>query len=115
MMNEEIRIIFGDGITVKETVIPVAHLRYKGKSKTFAVWSLMGETPELIADDEPLYSVVTVDVNVYSDGNYIDLITEIKRLMKYNEWIWVEDSPEMHEEDTGFYHKTITFEKERSL
>ena len=114
-MNEEIRTIFGDGITVKETIIPVAHLRYKGKSKTFAVWSLMGETPELIADDEPLYSVVSVDINIYSDSNYLDLITEVKRLMKENEWIWVEDSSEMYEEDTGLYHICSTFEKERTL
>ena len=35
--------------------------------------------------------------------------------MKKNEWLWVEDSEEMYEEDTGLYHKTITFEKERMI
>ena len=115
MMNKEIKIIFGDEITVNGTSVPVAHLRYKGESRTFIVWSITSETPELVADDEPLYSVVSVDIHIYSDGNYLDAITEIKRLMKENEWVWVEDSSEMYEEDTGLYHKTITFEKERSL
>ena len=114
-MNEEIKTILGDGITVKETVIPVAHLRYKGKSRTFVVWAILSETPELSADDEPLYSVVSVDVHIYSDGNYTNVITEIKRLMKDNDWLWVEDSSEMYEEDTELYHRTITFEKERTL
>ena len=32
--------------------------------------------------------------------------------MKKNEWIWIEDSEEMDEKDTGLYHRTSTFEKE---
>ena len=35
--------------------------------------------------------------------------------MKNNNWLWVEDSAEMYEEDTGLYHKTMTFEKERMV
>ena len=35
--------------------------------------------------------------------------------MKNNEWLWLEDSPEMYEDDTELYHKTITFEKERMI
>lgn len=115
MMNEEIKSIFGDAITVDGALVPAAHLRYKGKSKTFVVWSILSARPVLSGDDEPLYSVTSVDIDIYSDGNYLNLITVIKRLMKENEWLWVEDSPEMYEDDTGLYHITITFEKERIL
>ena len=66
-------------------------------------------------DDEPIYSTVTVDIDVYDEGNYLSVIKAIKKLMKENEWLWVEDSPEMYEEDTGLYHKTITFMKERTI
>lgn len=114
-MNSEIKSILGEEITIKKTPIPVAHLRYKGNSSTFVVWSMLGEKPILSGDDEPLFSVASVDVDAYGKGNLIELITEIKRKMKKSDWLWVEDSPEMYEDDTGLYHRTITFEKERSL
>ena len=114
-MNEELKTIFGDAITVGGVSVPTAHLRYKGKETTFVVWQITLERPVLSADDEVLYSIVSVDVNVYSKGNYLSVITEIKRLMKNNEWLWVEDSVEMYEDDTGLYHKAISFEKERTI
>ena len=111
-MNEELKQIFGDKIIVKGASVPFAHLRYKGNERTYVVWSIIGILGEIYADDELLYSAVTVDIDVYSEGNYVDVITEIKRIMNDNEWIWVEDSAEMYEEDTELYHKTITFAKE---
>lgn len=111
-MNEELKQIFGDAIAVKEISVPCAHLRYNGNARTFVVWSIIGNSGELYADDELLYSAVTIDVNVYSEGNYIDVVAEIKKIMKTHDWIWVEDSAEMYEEDTALYHKTITFAKE---
>ena len=113
-MNEEIVTIFKD-FKVNDKSIPVAHLIYKGKSKTFITWSIINEVPSISGDDEDLYSVVGVDIHIYSDGNYLDIINEVKKLMKKNNWLWSEDSPEMYEEDTELYHKTITFEKERFI
>ena len=114
-MNEELKTIFGDAITVDGASVPTAHLKYKGKETTFVVWTITQEKPVLSADDEVLYSIVSVDVDVYSKSNYLSVITEIKRLMKNNGWVWVEDSAEMYEDDTGLYHKTIAFEKERII
>ena len=114
-MNEELKAIFGDAIKVNGKSAPVAHLRYKGKATTFVTWTITAENPALSADDEPMYSVVTVDVDVFSKGNYLVLVTEIKQLMKQHDWVWSGDSPEMYEEDTELYHKTISFEKERNL
>ena len=114
-MNKEIKSIFGNNISVDGIVIPIKHLRYKGESKKYVTWTILGEEPRLSANDEPLFSVVSVDIDVFSDGNYLNVIKEIKKKMKDNEWVWVEDSPEMYEEDTGLYHKTCTFEKERIL
>ena len=114
-MNEELKSILGDDVTVGDMSVPVAHLRYKGKKKTFVTWTITGEIPALSADNSPLYSVVTVDVDTFSEGNYLALVTEIKKLMLEHDWVWTGDSPEMYEEDTGMYHKTISFEKERNL
>ena len=114
-MNEELKAIFGGAIKVNGKSVPMAHLRYTGKETTFGTWTITGENPVLSADDEPLYSVVTADVDVFSKGNYLAMVTEIKQLMKQHDWVWVGDSPEMYEDDTELYHKTISFEKERKL
>ena len=38
---------------------------------------------------------------------------EIKNKMLANDYVWDGDSPDMYEQDTGYYHKTISFVKER--
>lgn len=115
MMNAELKTIFGDALMVGKKKIPTAHLKYKGKETTYVVWTIIGDTPGLSGDDEPIYGIATVDVDVYSKGNYLSVLKEVKRLMKINEWVWKEDSAEMYEDDTGLYHITATFEKERNL
>ena len=111
-MNEEIKLILGEHIG---TDVPVAHLRYKGNSRRFVTWTITGEEPALSANDEDLCSICSVDVDIFSEGNYLDIIREIKRKMKDNEWVWTGDSEEMYEEDTKLYHRTCSFEKERIL
>lgn len=114
-MNEELKQIFGTEITVGSSKVPVAHLRYRGASKTFVTWTITGDEPTLSGDDELLYSVVSVDIDVFSDKNYLNVVEAIKELMILNYWVWTGDSSEMYEEDTGLYHLTCSFEKERSL
>jgi hypothetical protein len=113
-MNEELKNIFKN-FKVDNKSIEIAHLRYKGKSKTYGIWTIIEEIPGLCCDDEVQYSIVTVDIDIYSDGNYLNIVKQIKRIMKENEWNWIEDSEEMYEDDTELYHKTITFEKERKI
>lgn len=95
--------------------VPVAHLKYKGKEKTYVVWTLLDETPLSASDDEIDYSEVPVDIDIFSEGNYLKLMSSIKKIMKENEWVWDGDSPEMYEEDTKLYHRTCTFKKERKI
>ena len=114
-MNEELKATLGNGITVKGEFIPIAHLRYEGKSKKYITWTLLNEEPSLSANDEPLFSICPVDIDIFSDSNYLDMVKEVKKLMKNTEWVWTGDSPEMYETDTGLYHKTCSFEKERIL
>lgn len=112
-MNEELKSIFGDAIKVGGKNVPTAHLKYKGKAETFVTWTITGDEPALSANDELMYSISTVDVDVYGKGNILSVLAEVKRKMKANEWVWTGDSPEMYEDDTGFYHRTASFEKER--
>lgn len=118
-MNQELKTILGDKITItrsgNQVDIPVAHLKYKGNSKTYITWTIIKNSPLLWGNDEDLYSEYLIDIDVYSDGNYLDIESHIKNLMKTNEFVWTEDSSEMFEEDTGLYHKTYTFAKERMI
>lgn len=95
--------------------VPVAHLKYKGNKKTYVVWTITDETPSFSSDDEITDSEVVVDIDIYSDSNYLKIMSSIKNKMKENEWIWDGDSQEFFEEDTGLYHKTCTFKKERNI
>lgn len=113
-MNNEILDIF-DNFTVDGVSIPVVWLYYKGDRKTFIVFTDLGETPELSADDECVYSTMQYDFDIYSDGNYLNILKAVKQRLKTNGWTWVEDSPKMYEEDTGLYHVTTTFEKENYI
>lgn len=98
-----------------ELDVPVAHLKYEGKKKTYVVWTLLPEIPSFSYEDEIQYSLCTVDIDIYSESNYLNIMSSIKKIMKNNGWIWKEDSEEMYEEDTGLYHRTSTFEKERKI
>ena len=113
-MNAEIKATLGESLLIGSEIIPIAHLRYQGNSRKYVTWTITGEEPALSANDEDLCSICSVDVDIFSEGNYLDIKKEIKRKMKNNDWVWVEDSEEMHEEDTGLYHQTCSFEKERT-
>lgn len=93
--------------------VPVAHLRYKGSSKTYVTWTMLEEEPSFASDDEITDSEVNVDIDIYSDSNYLKIMSSIKKIMKENDWRWSGDSPEMYEEETGLYHRTSSFQKER--
>lgn len=113
-MNNEILKIFKD-FTVDGVAIPVEWLKYKGDLKTYIVFSDISETPELCADNECVYSTKQYDFDIFSDGNYLNILKAVKQKLKTNGWTWVEDSPTMYEEDTGLYHITTTFEKENYI
>lgn len=92
--------------------IPVKWLKYKGDLKSYVVFSDLGTTPAHHTDDDCEYSTIQYDFDIYSKGNYKNILKEIKKRLKAGGFTWVEDSPQMYEEDTGLYHVTTTFEKE---
>ncbi len=100
---------------ILELDIPVSHLKYRGNSKKYVVWTIIDEEPLFSYEDDIQYSKVTVDIDIYSDSNYLSVMSSIKQIMKENEWTWEEDSTESYEEDTKLYHRTCTFSKERKI
>ena len=95
--------------------VPVAHLKYRGSSKTYVTWTMLEENPAFASDDEITDSEVNVDIDIYSDSNYLKIMSSIKNIMKENEWTWDWYSPEIYEEETGLYHRTCSFKKGRKI
>lgn len=101
--------------TVDGEEIPVKWLKYKGDLKKYVVFSSLGDKPASHADDECTYSKNQFDFDIYSDGNYLNILKAVKQKLKESGWTWVEDSPDMYEDDTGLYHKTTTWVKENYI
>lgn len=113
-MNEVIENIFKD-FKVDGKNIPVAFLRYNGKSTTYVTYQEVDADNSFSGDDELLGYVTYYDFDIYSKGNYLKVMESVKRLMKDNGWRWQPSlsSQDMFEDDTGYYHKTLNFAIER--
>lgn len=113
-MNSLIETIFND-FQVDNVSIPVAFLRYEGKSTTYITYQLEYENNSFSGDDELLGYVEYYDFDIYSKGNYLKIIESVKNLMKQNGFMYQpsRSSGDMYEDDTGYYHKTLSFAIER--
>ena len=109
-MNELITSIFANFI-VDEKEIPVCFMRYNGHETTYVTWMQWDMDNSLSGDDELLGYVGYYDFDVYSKGNYLQVIERIKELMKANNFVFQPSrcSADMYEDDTGYYHKTLCF------
>ena len=114
-MNELIQSIFNNFI-VDGVPVPVAFLRYKGKSTTYVTYMETDINNSYAGDNEILGYVSYYDFDIYSKGNYFNIVESIKNLMKENGFVWQPSrtSQDMYEVDTGYYHKTLCFAIERS-
>ena len=108
-MNEKIEEIFADFDT------PVSFLRYKKKKTTYVTYEQIYIDNSFSGDNELLGYVDYYDFNIYSKGNYINLIEEIKAKLIENGFTWQpsKSSGDMYEDDTGYFHKTLWFAIER--
>lgn len=107
-MNELITNIFKN-FKVNNILIPVEFIKYTGKKETYITWQGVGENPIFASDDEITNSEYELDIDIYTKGNYLPILKEVKKIMNENDFIWTGDSPDMYENDTDFYHKTVSF------
>lgn len=113
-MNELIETIFKN-FEVDGNAIPVSFLQYNGKSTTYVTYQLEYENNSFSGDDEMLGYVVYYDFDVYSKGNYLNIIESIKEIMKQNGFMFQpsRSSGDFFEIDTGYYHRTLNFAIEK--
>lgn len=92
--------------------IPVSFMVYKGNKTTYITFQEVDKFPKVMADDECEYSAPRFDIDIYTQGNFIDIVKEVKQRLINAGWTWVEDSVDQYEADTKYFHKTATFEIE---
>lgn len=114
-MNELIETIFDD-FKVNNVDIPVKFLRYNGNKTTYITYMQVNANDSLSADDRLINYVEYYDFDIYSKGDYTDIVEAVKQKLEENNFIWRPSwsSADMFEDDTGYYHKTLNFAIERS-
>ena len=114
-MNEIIQAAF-NGFKVNNVEIPVKYLHYLGHGEPYVTYTPTGNNNVFSADDQIQNYITYYDFDIYSKGNYYDIAEAIKAIMQANNFSYVpsQDSAEMFEPDTGYYHKTLCFAIERS-
>lgn len=98
-------------LKVNGTLVPVAYMFYEGHGEPYVVYMQYDKDNSYSTDDEIAGYVTYYDFDIYSQGNYLAIVEEIKSRLKSAGWTWQprRDSPDMYDPDTQYYHKTICF------
>lgn len=109
-MNELIETLFKD-FTVDGVSVPVSFLYYEGHGEPYITYMQTDADSSYSGDDELLGYADYYDFDIYSKGDYTNIVKSVKALLKANDFEWQPSrtSPDMYETDTGYYHKTLCF------
>lgn len=109
--NEEIE------TTLEDLGVPVAFMFYDGDAETYVTYMQLDKDGVLAGDDAILGCVEFYDFDVYSKGNYLEVISRLIDLLTAAGWTYQpsRDSPDLYERDTKYYHKTICLAKESEV
>lgn len=113
-MNSLIETLFKN-FSVDGVAIPVSFLEYQGNETTYITYQNIDTDNSFSGDDEILGYVDYYDIDIFSKGNYLKVVKEVKKIMKTGGFMWQPSrtSQDMKEVDTGMYHKTLCFAIER--
>ena len=98
-------------LTVGEKKIPVKYMHYEGHDDSYVTWMHMDSDRSLSGDDSLIGWVDYFDFDVYSKGNFNEIIGKLTETLIANGFVWSvsRSSPDYYEKDTGYYHKTLCF------
>ena len=80
--------------------------------KNYLTYYTYSTQPSLFGDDVPVASIAYGTIDVYSEGNYLKVVKEIKKKLIENNFTWNGDGIPDYEEDTKLNHYPINFIKE---
>lgn len=94
--------------TLSPIGLPVSLRVYNGSQSTYITYFEVVGVPALHADDELTNKQVTIQVDVWSKGNFISVVKEVESRMKEAGFRW-SSSQDFYEDDTKFYHYALTY------
>jgi hypothetical protein len=96
---------------LKEIGVPVRFQTYTGTADSYITFFTYLEKPEQHADDEERITSYYVQVDVWSKGNYTDLVNAVHEKMLAAGFI-KQNFYDLYEDDLKIYHKAMRFFKE---
>ena len=92
--------------------VPISYMKYTGKSNSYLTYYTWKELPDDFSDDDNDIEIAYGTIDIFSKGNFKEIITDVKRILKDNGFLVTDVGSEMYEEDTQFYHVPVNFCKE---
>lgn len=115
-MNEIIEAIFRD-FAVDGKAIPVSFVKYDGKLTTYITYQQTDAEQSFSGDDKLLGYIDYYDFDIFSKGNYFNIVEKVKELLEAHGFTWQpsRSSGDLFEDETGYFHKTLSFAIEREV
>lgn len=95
--------------TVGTKHIPISFLNYTGKSDTYLTYYTWYEKPNNHYDDEYHAEIVYGTIDIFSKGNFKDILKQVKNKLNQNGFTWTDNGSESFEKDMGYYHVPVNF------
>lgn len=107
-INQKIETAFANFI-VNEKVIPISFLSYTGKSDVYLTYYTWFEKPDNFYDDEYHTEISYGTIDIFSKGNFKNILKKVKEKLKENGFTWTDNGPEDFDRETGYYHVPVNF------
>lgn len=100
--------------TLSPVQVPVSYQVYTGTATTYITFFEVIDVPALHADDSLMKTQKTIQVDVWSKGNFISTIEMVKTLMKQAGFQF-SSGRDLYEDDTKIYHYALTYNYQANL
>lgn len=94
--------------------VPVSFANYDYSENTYIVFFEYNQSTRLTADDEEILTKHFYQVDVFSSGNYMQLVKDVKRLMKEAGFGRMFES-ETYDSDMKKFRKILRFNYETTI
>jgi hypothetical protein len=88
--------------------VPVSYAFYSGEADTYITFVDYLEVPKDYSDDESHSNGHSIQVDIWSNGDYTNLEHKVKEKMKVAGFIKT-DARGLYDPKSGFYHKAIRY------
>lgn len=94
--------------TLTPTGVPVAYMTYTGNNPEYIVFNWWG-SPLTHADNRERRENVTVQIDIFSKGDFTNLVQDVKQRMIDADFMKVQEGSGNYIEDTDIFRKTLRF------